>query len=95
MVALRMSLYFSSKGSVRPCAAAEKSFSSSVRPLRAVRCRHHAAGEEGENGGAVTVLVLLLKGLRQALRSTPYRSGCVSAHCAVLDRDDAQVLCCW
>ena len=32
MVALRMSLYFSSKGSVRPCAAMARSLSYSVSP---------------------------------------------------------------
>ena len=49
---------------------------SQVAPERkAEEAAEGAAGEEGEDGGAADVLVLLLKGLRQALRDAPYCSG--------------------
>ena len=49
---------------------------SQVAPKReAEEAAEGAAGEEGEDGGAADVLVLLLKGLSQALRDAPDCSG--------------------
>lgn len=58
---------------------------SQVAPEReADEAAEGAAGEEGEDGGAADVLVLLLKGLRQALRDAPFQAP-ISAPCAVPD----------